>query len=112
MQAWRWAKICALFFGASCGVPRGTEVLVRVENDGRAAAPSFLRFSWLECRTFLEHDTRVPTSGELSPAATPLASIIVRLDPGAPTKRGIMIKGMSGRDLVVSLGTAVVDVKP
>jgi hypothetical protein len=112
MQAWRWAKICALFLGASCAAPKGTEVLVRVENDGRAAAPTFLRFSWLECRTFLEHDTRVPTSGELSPAATPLASIIVRLDPGAPTKRGIMIKGISGSDLVVSLGTAVVDVQP
>jgi hypothetical protein len=111
MWVWRWAKVCVPIFWVACAAPKGTEVTVRVENDGRAVAPTSLSFSWLECRTFLEHDRRVPESGKLSPTASPLASILVRLDVTGPTRRGILIKGMAG-DIPVSLGTAVVDVEP
>jgi hypothetical protein len=112
MRVWRWAKICACVLSLSCAAEStGTQVWVRVETDGRAVTADHLLFSWLECRTFLERDRRVPDSGELAAGAVPLASIVVRLDIQAPTRRGILIKGLVGSTLV-SLGTAVVDVPP
>jgi hypothetical protein len=100
---------------AGCILPDETEVEIRVEVDPRAAPPDYLLFSWLDCRTYIERDVRVPERGTLPRGRTPLATIVVRVDTGVPVRRGALVHGYAegiGGSVQVSTGTVVVDVRP
>jgi Concanavalin A-like lectin/glucanases superfamily len=95
----------------SCLPRSGTDVVIRIENDGRGAPPQHLLFSWLECRSFLIRDQRVPEIGELSAGASPLASVIVRMDTAERTRRGILVRAIVD-GAAVATAMAVMDIRP
>jgi hypothetical protein len=109
------AFVALLTPAPACTPPGEVQVEIRVESDPRAAAPDFLLFSWLDCRTFIQRDVRVPERGTLLAGRSPLAVIVVRVDSNVPTRRGALVRGFAqgvAGPVQVSVGTAVVDVPP
>jgi hypothetical protein len=99
----------------ACILPDETEVQIRVESDPRAAPPDYLLFSWLDCRTYIQRDVRVPERGTLPRGRDPLATIVVRVETGVPTRRGALVRGYAegiGGSVQVSTGAVVVEVRP
>jgi hypothetical protein len=119
-RAGRWARrraTTAAVLGAlawaigGCGDAAVSEVLVSVDNDGRAERPEYLLFSWLMCGDYLRRDDRVPERGALARGANPIATVLIQVDTSGATRRGVFIRGMVG-ERVVSSGSAVIEIRP
>jgi hypothetical protein len=80
---------------ASCrgGDEKGLRVTVLAGE--RLPRPEALTISWLSGDRALFQDRRVPEDGAL-PAAGPLASILVTVDPSDPADRKLLVYGMRG----------------
>jgi hypothetical protein len=80
---------------AACrgGDEKGLRVTVLAGE--RLPRPEALTISWLSGDRAVFQDRRVPEDGAL-PAAGPLASILVTVDPSDPADRKLLVYGMSG----------------
>jgi hypothetical protein len=97
----------ALATGA-CGGSGATIIELRVDNAADAPAPHHLVLDWLDGERFLFRDRRVPADGALG-TATPLAKIRIELTGRRQGIRRAVVRGMDSDEMIVSEGTASMD---